>query len=190
MLNHSRQIQHGFTLLEVLITLIIIAGALLGTAGMQAYGLKLTHGSQFRSQAVYLAYEMLERIEANNEGAKDINGPYIQDPIIGMGPAPSCDANLSACNGADLAKADLKQFETRLVATLPGVTAKISRVNNSPASPPAAKENMGPWTYTIDITWQQTAAKPKGTTSDTTVEKTETMTYSVTRTVHDRSSVL
>ena len=182
MIKHSRQRQGGFTLLEVLITLIIIAGALLGTAGMQAYGMKLTHGSQFRAQAVYLAYEMLERIEANNDGAKDPDGPYIRDPIIGMGSAPTCDANLAACTGKDLANADLKQFETRLLATLPGVTARITRTNH----PTMANA----WNYTVDMTWQQTAARPKGTTANTNLENTETMTYSITRTEYDRSTVL
>ena len=174
--------QHGFTLLEVLITLIIIAGALLGTAGMQAFGLKLTQGSQFRSQAVYLAVEMLERIDANNPGAKA--GNYVNDQIVGMGSAPLCDTNVTACTAADAALQDMKQFETKLVAQLPSPTAKIS------CAPAPCAGNPGPWSYTIDITWVQTASTPKGTKAETTVQTTETLTYSVNRTVYDRNTVL
>ena len=171
--------QHGFTLLEVLITLIIIAGALLGTAGMQAYGIKLTQGSQFRSQAVYLAVEMLERIDSNNPGAK--GGNYVNDKIVGMSAAPACDTSTSACAAADLALQDMKQFETKLVAQLPSPTARIT------CAPAPCAANPGPWTYTVDITWVQTASTPKGTKAETTVQTTETLTYSVNRTVYDRT---
>ena len=169
--------QSGFTMIEVLITLLLVAGALLGTAGLQAYGLKLTQGSHFRSQAVMAAAEMIERIEANNTGARE--GFYVRDPIVGMGAAPTCE---TACGAQDIASADLKRFETNLLAALPGATARITRVDHSPT--PAA----GPWSYTIAITWVQTAALTKGTTAASTVQTTETMTYSITRTIQNRSS--
>ena len=169
--------RNGFTLIEVLITLLLVAGALLGTAALQAYGLKLTQGSHFRSQAVMAAGEIIERIEANNAGARD--GFYVRDAVVGMGAAPTCD---TACGAQDIANADLKQFETNLLAALPSATAKITRVDHSPA--PAA----GPWSYTIEITWVQTAALSKGTKAASNVETTEKMTYSVTRTVHNRST--
>ena len=177
--------QHGFTLLEVLITLIIIAGARLGTAGMQAYGIKLTQGSQLRSQAVYLAVEMLERIDSNNAGAKAGNYIPVNDgQIVGMGAAPACDTSTSACAAADLALQDMKQFETKLVAQLPSPTAQIT------CAPAPCAANPGPWTYTVDITWVQTASTPKGTKAESTVQTTETLTYSVHRTVYDRNTVL
>ena len=177
----------GFTMIEVLITLLIVAGVLFGTAALQAYGIKLTQGSGFREQAAVMAGELIERIEANNQGAKD--GAYVKDAVIGMGSAPTCDASASACSPQNMAAADLKRFETNLLAHLPGVTAQITRVDHSPASPPAVP-NAGPWSYTITITWQQTAHQVKGTTSASSVEKFETLTYTVTRTVNDKSSVL
>ena len=57
------RIQHGFSMIEILVTLLIIAMAMLGTAGMQAYALKVGQGGQFRNQAVFLAADMAERIE-------------------------------------------------------------------------------------------------------------------------------
>ena len=64
-------IQRGFTMLEVLITIVVIAGALLGTR-RQAYGLKLTQGSQFfRTQAVVpCPGNHRAPLETNNAGAK------------------------------------------------------------------------------------------------------------------------
>jgi len=174
---HPKPRQRGFTLIEVLITLLLVAGALLGTAALQAYSVKLSQGSHFRSSAVMAAAELIERMEANNRGARD--GFYVRDPVIGMGAAPSCE---SSCGAQEIASADLKRFETNLLAALPSATAKVSRVDHSPT--PAA----GPWSYTIEITWVQTATVTKGTTAASSVQTTETMNYSVTRTIQNRSS--
>ena len=60
----------GFTMIEVLVTLVIIALTLLGTAGLQSYAMKMNQGGQLRTQAVVLALDLLERIEANNAAAQ------------------------------------------------------------------------------------------------------------------------
>ena len=59
----------GFTLLEILITLFVMAIGLLGTASLQAFALKMSHAGQLRSQAVILGVDLMERIEANNPAA-------------------------------------------------------------------------------------------------------------------------
>lgn len=57
--------QRGFTLIEVLISILILSVGLLGAAAMQLQSLKFTQGSQWRSQANFLAYDIVERIRAN-----------------------------------------------------------------------------------------------------------------------------
>ena len=95
----------GFTLLEVLVTIFVIALALLGTAGLQAYGMKVTQSGQLRTQAVILGLDMLERIEANNPAA--VAGNYVVNPLPTAVPA-DCFAVL--CTPAELATYDLVQF--------------------------------------------------------------------------------
>lgn len=175
MSRHPDSAHRGFTLLEVLITIVLIAGALLGTAGMQAFGLKLTQASQFRTQAVFLATDIIERLEANNDGAKA--GAYEKPVVVGGGgAAPNCNV-ATPCTAQDLAAFDLKLFETNLVAHLPGVSAKIEF------------SGAGPWIYKVVVTWQEPSSRPKGTkaASSATVD---TLTYTVSRTVYDRSTVL
>ena len=61
--------QNGFALFEVLITVIIMAIGLLGLAALQVTSLKANHGALQKTQATFLAYDMVDRIRSNrNEG--------------------------------------------------------------------------------------------------------------------------
>jgi type IV pilus assembly protein PilV len=73
MIKHSFKPQMGFTLVEVLVSIVILAIGLLGLAAMQLQSLKYTQGSQWRSQANFLAYDIVERIRANRENV----GSYV-----------------------------------------------------------------------------------------------------------------
>lgn len=61
----------GITLIEVLVTVIVLAFGLLGLAGLQANSLKNNHSAFLRSQATYLAYEIIDRMRANRVEAID-----------------------------------------------------------------------------------------------------------------------
>ena len=66
--------QAGFSLLEVLIAVAIMALGLLGLAGLQAQGLKNNHSAYIRSQAALYAYDMVDRLRADRVAA--IAGSY------------------------------------------------------------------------------------------------------------------
>lgn len=57
--------QRGFSLLEIIITIAILAVGLLGLAGMQARALNAEADSFSRAQAMMLANEMADRMNAN-----------------------------------------------------------------------------------------------------------------------------
>lgn len=59
--------QEGFTLLEVLVTILIVAIGLLGLAGMQTAGLRNNNDAYMRSQATLMAYDMADRMRANRQ---------------------------------------------------------------------------------------------------------------------------
>ena len=79
---------HGFTLLEVLVSMIIFAIGMLGLAGMQGIALKDNNDAYHRSQAVFFAHDLGDRIRAN---------PAFWDECI-LKTLPSCltPATLSA----------------------------------------------------------------------------------------------
>lgn len=66
--------QSGATLLEVLISVLILGIGLLGIAAMQATALRNTQGSLERSQAVIHTYAILDAMRANR--ARAVGGEY------------------------------------------------------------------------------------------------------------------
>lgn len=61
----------GFTLLEILITIVILAFGLLGVAGLQARIQILEMEAYQRAQAIVLLQDMVDRINANRKSAMD-----------------------------------------------------------------------------------------------------------------------
>ena len=57
--------QSGFSMIEVLIALLVLAFGLLGLAFMQTLNLRYTKSAQQRTQAVNLASELLDTMRAN-----------------------------------------------------------------------------------------------------------------------------
>ncbi|HEY8857175.1 MAG TPA: type IV pilus modification protein PilV [Rugosibacter sp.] len=63
--NSMRTTQAGFSLLEVLITMAVLAVGLLGLAGLQGRGINAETESFSRGQAMMLANELADRMGAN-----------------------------------------------------------------------------------------------------------------------------
>ncbi|EIK95191.1 pre-pilin leader sequence [Pseudomonas sp. M47T1] len=61
-----KPLQRGFSLIEVLVAMLIMTIGLMGAAAIQLNALKYTDSSAMRTQASFIAYDMLDRIRANN----------------------------------------------------------------------------------------------------------------------------
>jgi type IV pilus assembly protein PilV len=131
--------QRGFSMIEVLVTLLIISLALLGTAGLQAYSMRLSQGGQFRTQAVFYAADLAERMEANRRGA--VAGDYVvANSNVAVAQSTACvDA---VCAADALAAYDLAQWQNAIVAALPQSSWTVAQTVAG-----------NPTTYTITISW-------------------------------------
>lgn len=69
MLKRRRCSEHGFTLIEVLVTMLILSIGLMGIAGLQAVSLKMNQSAHLSSQATFLAYDIIDRMRANRTAA-------------------------------------------------------------------------------------------------------------------------
>jgi len=174
--------QAGFTLLEILVSLLLIAIGVVGTAGLQALALKMNQGGQLRSQAVVLGIDLIERIEANNIAA--IAGGYAPTTYP---TSYTTDCTAAFCSPADLATYDLVEFRQRVLAQLPNASITVSM------------SGTGPVTYSVRIDWIERISKAKGTAVDTTGPsavtsagggQTETFSYSITRMFQNRTLIV
>ncbi|WP_256672865.1 type IV pilus modification protein PilV [Pseudomonas sp. v388] len=68
------QRQNGMTLIEVLVSVLILAIGLLGAAAIQLNALRYTDSATISSQASFIAYDMMDRIRANVDGNASANG--------------------------------------------------------------------------------------------------------------------
>lgn len=104
--------QHGFTLIEILISVFILAVGLLGIASMQAQSLQFNFSAYQRSQATFLAYDIIDRMRVNKPQA--LLGSY--NFALGAGPvsATDCQATGANCSTGDMANFDLTQWVCRL----------------------------------------------------------------------------
>ncbi len=61
--------QRGMTLIEILVTVLVLAVGLLGMASLTVGSLKNNQGAFLRTQATILAYDMADRMRANSAEA-------------------------------------------------------------------------------------------------------------------------
>ena len=128
---------HGFTLIEVLVTLLIMSVGLLGLAGMQLTSLKNTESAYQRSQAAQLAYDMLDRMRANKTGVTDTH----YDSIDTTPPGSYTDCKTNVCTDpATMATFDDGDWHAQLASTLPLGTGSVA--GNGAGS-----------VFTITVTW-------------------------------------
>ena len=66
--RRPRPTQSGLTLIEVLVTVVILAVGLLGMAAMQLSGIRGANGANYRTQATIYANDLAERMRANPDG--------------------------------------------------------------------------------------------------------------------------
>jgi len=106
MKKHSVKIQQqsGFTLLEILVTVIILAIGLLGVASLQSTSIKLSYDAYLRSQASLLSYDLMDRVRSNPDET------YKFDSITGTKPGGSpveCITTQKSCTPSEIAEADM-----------------------------------------------------------------------------------
>lgn len=135
----------GFTMIEVLVAIVVLAVGLLGLAGLQATSLKNSTSSYARTQAQLLAYDMLDRMRSNLQGVA--NGAY--NDLLSTTPTdPNCIS--SGCSVAQIAQYDAYEWSSLLQQTLPAGTGLVE--GNGPGS-----------IFTITVMWDDEHTGATGT---------------------------
>ena len=141
-------------MLEIMISIVILAFGLLGIAGLQAFALKNTQSASLRLTATTLANDMIDRVKSNWQGVE--NGAYHKPNSGDYGNTSGCTAPGSTCTAGQVAQNDLFEWQTRVGAALPGGVAIICR-DSTPADGLSAGapscDNLGEVGYVVKIWW-------------------------------------
>lgn len=144
----------GFTLIEVLITLVIFAIGLLTVAGLQTISKKANYDALQRTTATMLAHDIIERMRAN----ATVLDEYIRAPGSELGggtqTAPAADCASTSCNRTQMAWWDLWEWEQALDGAAEMVGGNMT---GGLVQPTACIE--GPFggtagVYTVAIAWR------------------------------------
>lgn len=132
--------QRGFGLVESLVALVVVSVGMIGIASLYGQGLGAGRTALYRTQAVYLASDMAERIRLNRRGGPDYNGGAANN---GCDPVGGRD-----CTPAEMAAYDLFVWNNQIAGQLPQGAGQVQRAATTPP------------TYTIGVTWTEVGIGP------------------------------
>jgi type IV pilus modification protein PilV len=162
--NPARRLNRGFSLIEVLVTLVIISLATLGMAKLQAVSMRTNTNALFESQAATLARDIIERIRANPAG--DYTTAF--DQAVPDEAVPTCIGAGANCDATAMAQHDLMEWKCTLgVAAFNDACAPLvvgGQLPNGNGSITIAAN-----TYTVRIRWFDMASNATRLVTFTTV---------------------
>ncbi|MFV2055368.1 MAG: type IV pilus modification protein PilV [Thiohalomonadales bacterium] len=138
---HKRCSANGFSLIEVLISVLVISIGMLGVAGLQTISLRQNYGSSLLAQATFQSQNIIERMRANMLGVNQ--GAY--DAITGSETDPICFPN---CTPAQLATYDAATWITT-------TKSELNDAGNGTVNGTVTRNVDG--TFTASIFWQEPA---------------------------------
>lgn len=110
---HQSACMGGFSLIEVLVAMLIVAVGILGVAGLQITSLHLNQSAMFRSEALQMGNDLLDRMRAN--GLQD----YAPAPVLLTDPpVASLNCIAETCASDELASYDLTWWKCSINSTL------------------------------------------------------------------------
>ena len=97
-LQHGVARDDGFTLVEVLVSLVVLAIGLLGIAKLMLFSSHANDSAYLRSQATALAYEILDDMRANRQEAINTPATYTIAAAAPAIPPGTLCVGLGSCN--------------------------------------------------------------------------------------------
>ena len=156
----------GFTLAELLVTLVIVSVGMLGLLKMEAAGVAESQVSRVRSLLTYQAESLAGLMRANRGywAARTFTTfPSFFVPSDGTTPTyptgfstgNSIDSTCmtTVCSPADMAYADLTKWASGFSGAFPGATATVTCT--APSAATCSASAVVPTSYDITLTWHE-----------------------------------
>ncbi len=137
-MNTTHKAQSGFTLIEAMVSLVVLSVGMIGIAALYAQGLGASRTATFRTQAINLVGDMADRIRANR---------LAQAAYAGGAANNACDPQNGGgvnCTPQQMAAHDLFVWDQQVTQLLPNGQWQIQF--NPGVLPPS---------YQITISWDE-----------------------------------
>lgn len=134
--------QTGFTMVETLVALVVLAIGMLGIAALYLNSLQAGRTAIYRTEAVNLAADLADRIRSNRT-ALAAYGSAFGDAFAQV---PACYTT-AGCTAGELAASDLSRWKADLTQLLPNGQGQVAV-----ALPVAAGE---PANYVVTVRWSE-----------------------------------
>jgi type IV pilus assembly protein PilV len=155
--------QKGVSLVEILITIVILGIGFIGISGLQLAGLKYSYGAHTRTQASLLTNDILDRMRANRARALNTSD-YLFDFTDSI-PTITANCTTSPCTTAQMASYDRAQWLTNVKTILPNGTAEITAITTAAVATGTER------TFQVTLRWKQS------NTSEDIADEDEFLTF-------------
>lgn len=123
----------GFTLIEALVTVVVMSIGMLGLAAMQSASVRFAYDSYLRTQTSFMAADLFDRMRAN---------PSVNYDDLTATTSTNCASASADCDAATMMQFDMAQWTAQAGELFPDADVEIT--TNTPA----------PFhTYTIEFKW-------------------------------------
>jgi type IV pilus assembly protein PilV len=139
---NKRNSQSGFTMVEVLVALVVLAIGLLGIAALYLNSLQAGRTAIYRTQAVTLAADLADRIRMNRT-AQNSYATLFADAVAAV---PACSTT-GGCTDLQLASTDLSNWKAMLAQVLPNGQGQVA------VTLPIAPGE--PTSYVVTVRWAE-----------------------------------
>ncbi|MFZ6747238.1 type IV pilus modification protein PilV [Undibacterium sp. JH2W] len=131
-LNFNKQ--KGVSMVEIVVTMVVVSIGLLGVASLQANTLRYLKSSNYRSEASQAVYEIADRMRANPQAFKDKDSQTVltyynyqtaySTTIASVPVVPTC-AVITACTAQEVANKDIAEWLKNLGIRMNGGAGNI-----------------------------------------------------------------
>ena len=173
--NTLQRKQSGFTLIEVLVSTLVLTVGILGVAAMQMVSFQTNQSAYMRSQAIYLGQDMFDRMRANREGYQ---ATTVYDAVDTADSAtipsdPGCVTSTNGCTPTQMAQQDLREWAQNFY-NVTSVDDYRPRLLNGRGV--VTRTAAGGEEFTVTVSWDDRDYNTEGNLTRDTVSRSVTLT--------------
>jgi type IV pilus assembly protein PilV len=148
-------LQSGFSLIEIMISMLVISIGVLGMAGMQITAKRAGFEAVQRTSATSLATDLIERMRSNPAALSSYVTTGIGGGAIVTEPTPDCsDDGTNGCSAQELAAHDLWEWEQAVDGAAESRLVGTNTIAVGGLFDPTACVAVNGGAVTISIAWE------------------------------------